>query len=466
MIEGLLGKDRALELLHGVVAAARAAGADDAEAALESGRSGFTRFASSYFTQAGTVIDPTLRVRVSVDGRVGAAQSSQLEPEALAQAARSALEVAHAQSPPAKAFPGFARPDPSRTPYPARFSAATAAASPAERADVCARLFARAGRQRLVCAGAFKSGARELAVVTGGGVAAYDLLSEASLELIALDQDASGYAHFHGGDLAPLDVDALADEAISAATRARDAIEIEPGPLDVVLAPPAVTELLEWMAMTSFSARSVLDQGSFLTGRRPGEALVSPLVSIGDDGAYPHPSIIPTSFDAEGTTRVPVDFVRAGGAGQPCSDLATAAAIGASASTGHASGLTNDLAEGAGPAHLILHPGDATVDQLVGRVERGLYVTRFHYVNGLLDTRRAVMTGMTRDGTFLIEGGQRGRGVRNLRWTESILDALSAERLGGIGHELRSSATSWTKSGQVLAPALLVRGFRFTGRSR
>jgi predicted Zn-dependent protease len=93
-------------------------------------------------------------------------------------------------------------------------------------------------------------------------------------------------------------------------------------------------------------------------------------------------------------------------------------------------------------------------------------VTRFHYVNGFLDTRRATMTGMTRDGTFLIENGKPGRAVRNLRWTESILDALSPARLGGIGRELRSSATSWTKLGQVLAPALLVRGFRFTGRSR
>jgi PmbA protein len=473
--DDLLGQDAALALLHGAVASARDAGADDAEVSLEGGRTGFTRFAGSYFTQAGTVVDPTVRVRVVLSGRVGAAQTSQLDTASLKSAARAALEVARAQvgsAPPASAFPGFARPDPARPPYAPRFSPATAAAGPDERADACARLFARAARDQLVCAGAFKSGVRELATVTAGGVAAYATLTEAGLELIALDADpttgASGYAHFHGGDLAGLDVDALAEAAVERAVRARDAIEIEPGPLDVVFEPPAVAELLEWMAMTSFSARSVLDQGSFLAGRSAGEPLASPALTIADDGGFDHPSIIPQPFDAEGVTRVPVAFIRAGAAGRPCSDLATAHSLGGpgAASTGHASGLTNDLAEGAGPAHLVLHPGEASVDELCGRVERGLRITRFHYVNGFLDTRRATMTGMTRDGTFLIENGTPGRAVRNLRWTESILDALSAARLGGIGRELRSSATSWTKLGQVVAPALLLRGFRFTGRSR
>jgi len=98
-------------------------------------------------------------------------------------------------------------------------------------------------------------------------------------------------------------------------------------------------------------------------------------------------------------------------------------------------------------------------------MERGLLVTRLHYVNGLLDTRRAVMTGMTRDGTFLVEHGRRGRPVRNLRFTDSLLDALSPERLGGIGDRLVPVATTWTSLGAILAPSLLLRRFRFTGTS-
>jgi predicted Zn-dependent protease len=91
-------------------------------------------------------------------------------------------------------------------------------------------------------------------------------------------------------------------------------------------------------------------------------------------------------------------------------------------------------------------------------------VTRFHYVNGLLDTRRATMTGMTRDGTFLIEGGTLGRGVRNLRFTESVLAALG--RVGGIGRQLHRVPTRWSSGGTLSVPALLVREFHFTGKSR
>jgi predicted Zn-dependent protease len=91
-------------------------------------------------------------------------------------------------------------------------------------------------------------------------------------------------------------------------------------------------------------------------------------------------------------------------------------------------------------------------------------VTRFHYVNGLLDTRRATMTGMTRDGTFLIEGGRVGRAVTNLRFTESVLAALG--RVGGVGRELQAVPTHWLMVGSYLCPALLLRGFTFTGRTR
>jgi len=114
--------------------------------------------------------------------------------------------------------------------------------------------------------------------------------------------------------------------------------------------------------------------------------------------------------------------------------------------------------------NLVLEPGDASVETLIGRVERGLYVTRFHYVNGYLDPRNATMTGMTRDGTFLIKDGRLGPAVPNLRWTESLLEAFN--RVGGVGSELQSVPSRWTSSiSSILCPALLIRGFRFAGKS-
>lgn len=460
------GRERLLELLAGAVAAARAAGADDAEASYEGGLLGATRFANSVFTQNGVVSEGKARVRACLGPRVGAAATTILDPAGLADAARAAVEIARHQ-PPSETFAGFARPDPARTPLApagAGWIEDTAAWGPGDRADALARIFERAARDRLVCAGSLTTGPRELAVATGGGVAAWHRYTEAALELIALDGDASGHASFYGPDVRRCDFEALADDACGKAARSRQAIDVEPGAWDVVLAPPAVAEVMEWMVMTSFTARALIDGLSLLVGRG-GQPVCDERVTISDDAGYAHPDAIPLPFDAEGTTRLRVGFIERGVGGRVATDLATAAKLADErGSTGHAAPVGDDLGEGPAAANLVFHPGADAEADLVARVERGLYVTRFHYVNGLLDTRRAVMTGMTRDGTFLIERGRLGPAVRNLRFTESLLQALG--RVGGVGRDLRAAPATWTSLGTFLCPALLLRGFQFTGKSR
>jgi predicted Zn-dependent protease len=461
----LLGQDRLLSLLRGAVAAARAAGATDAEASYEGGALGVTRFANSYFTQAGVVVEGRARVRVAVGDRMGAASTSVIDPQGLAEAAGLAVEIARHRAP-VDSFTGFARVDPERPMAErARFVEATAAIDPEQHAARLGRIFARAARDQLLCAGALHTGPTELAVATAGELARYLVCSEALLELVVLDGGSSGYGVFYGPDLGALDEAALADEACRAAVRGRQVVEVIPGPMDVVLAPAAVAEALEWMAMTSFSGRALLDGASLLAGRQ-GQALCSPEITIRDDPGRDHPQALPLPFDAEGTTRLPVTFLDQGRAGQVITDRATARKLkDPRGSTGHAAAITDESSEGPVAANLVLEPGDASLDTLVGRIERGLFVTRFHYVSGYLDPRHATMTGMTRDGTFVIEDGRLGAAVPNLRWTESLLEAFG--RLGGVGSDLHCVPSRWTSSiGSILCPALLVRGFRFTGRSR
>jgi PmbA protein len=458
----ILGEDRLLALLARAVARARSAGADEAEASYEGGALGVTRFASSYFTQAAMVVEPRARLRVAVGGRLGAAATGITDDQGLADAAAQALDIARHRGG-SQRFPGFGRPGLRPSLARGRFVEATAQAGPEERAQRLGRLFQRARRDGLTCAGSFATGPTEVAVCTSGGIACHATSTEALVEVVAQGGSSSGYAVFYGPDLAALDDEALADEACLAAVRGRHTADVAPGLIDVVLAPAAVAEALEWMALTSFSARALLDGASLLAGR-DGQGLCSPMVTIRDDAGFAHPQALPLPFDSEGTPRRAVTFIDEGRAGEVISDRATASKLGARESTGHAASVADELSDGPLAAHLVLLPGDATRDQLIGRVERGLYVTRFHYVNGYLDPRRATMTGMTRDGTFVIEDGRLGAGVPNLRFTESFLEALG--RLSGVGRDLACIPSRWTSGlGAILCPSLLVRGFRFTGKS-
>jgi predicted Zn-dependent protease len=375
------------------------------------------------------------------------------------------VEIAHHRRA-GEPLSGFSRPQPDRRPLAAgRFFEGTAAVSPADRAQRLGRVFRRAATDDLLCAGSFAAGPTELAVATSSGVTAYTACTQALLELVALDGQASGYSVFYGPDLTALDEEALAEQACVTAVRGRTIVEPPAGPLDVVLAPAAVAEAIEWMANTSFSARALLDGASLLGGRH-GQMVCAPEVTIRDDAGFPHPRALPLPFDSEGTTRRAVTFIDRGHAGEVVSDLASARKLGDRVpapvpSTGHAPSLSDEMADGPVSANLVFLPGDVPQNELIARVERGLYVTRFHYVNGYLDPRRATMTGMTRDGTFVIRDGRLGSAVRNLRFTESFLDALG--RLGGVGRELACLPSRWTAGiGSVLCPALLIRSFRFS----
>jgi predicted Zn-dependent protease len=218
-----------------------------------------------------------------------------------------------------------------------------------------------------------------------------------------------------------------------------------------------VAELLEWLAMTSFGARNVDDGSSCLAGRA-GERITG-AVSFVDDAAAGEEGAPARPFDSEGTPVQRLVLIEGGVARTPAYDRASAARAGTS-STGHAIPIADELYDsGPVPQHLQMAAGTDDEAGLLSRVERGLWVSRFHYVNGLLDTRRALMTGMTRDGLFLIENGRVGRAVRNLRWTESVLEAFA--RLGGITRARVAVAASLGDS-VFVCPTVLARGWRFT----
>jgi predicted Zn-dependent protease len=307
--------------------------------------------------------------------------------------------------------------------------------------------------------GAFSHGKVELAVVNSLGIEAYQTYSDLFLHLIAEDEKNSGYASFVSRNPDQLDVDSLAKEAIEKVSGA-DAIQVEPGEYEVILEPYAVSELLSFLGYLGFHALAVQEGRSFFCNEF-GKKIVDEKVTIYDDGLDPEGLQVP--FDFEGVPKKRVTFFEEGVVKEVTHDSFTAGREGKE-STGH--GLIAPNTDGPIPINLLMKAGKLSLDEMIRSVRQGIYVTRFHYIN-VVEPMKAVLTGMTRDGTFLIEEGEIKRPINNLRFTESVLKALS--RVSAISRDRKVCSEGTVYSRRfvtgVVAPAIKVDGFNFSGVS-
>jgi PmbA protein len=409
---------RAVELAERAV---RAAGGDEADACAHVESSGFARYAESAVHQPTLLRDATVTLRVVRDGKVGCATTNRTDDEGLAAAARRAAEAAD-RSPLDPSFPGLAPPEPA--PHVEGYDEATAALTPEDQAEAAAA--AIAGAPGIGLYGYYTSGVTSLAVASTAGVSVSQTMTDASVLALAADDGASGYAEATSWRAADLDPAAVAREAAEKAARTRGAETVEPGTFRAVLEPYAFSELLFYFGFTSLNAVALLEGRSYLSGRL-GERLFDESFTLLDDGLDPRG--YPKAFDFEGVPKEPVPLVEAGVARDVVWDRRSAGQAGGDRrSTGHALAAPAQ-AFGTIPFNLSVPGGDAaSLDDLAERVGDGIYVTRLHYL-GIVDPREGIITGMTRDGTFLVEGGKVTRPLVNLRFTTSFPE-LCAGLLG------------------------------------
>jgi PmbA protein len=398
--------------------ACAAAEGDEVEAVVHAERSGFARFAASTVHQPTLVEDRSVTIRVVRDGRVGSVATNRTDEDGLATAARRAAEAA-ASARPDPGFPGL----PSRAPAPEveGFDADTAALPPEELAARAWSAIEAAPRHGLY--GYYTSGVTELAVASSTGVSVGQALTDSTVVALAAADGRSGYADrtaWRADDLSPAGV---AVAAADLAERTRGAIEIEPGPYRAVLSPYAFGELVWYFGFSSLNSLAFLEGRSFFAGRI-GEQVFHPTFSLRDDGLDARG--LPKAFDFEGVPKRPVALVENGVARDVVWDRRTARRA-ERESTGHALAAASQ-SFGPIPFNLVVPAGESSLEDLVGSVGDGIYVTRLHYVN-VVDPREGVFTGMTRDGTFRIEGGRITRPLVNLRFTTSF-PALAAGLLG------------------------------------
>jgi predicted Zn-dependent protease len=449
----MIEREVALNLLKKVV---RESPADQTEAILLTEDSSLTRFAVSAIHQHVAERNQTIILRVVLGKRIAVVTTNILKPSSVEKSLQKAISLAKVQQPNDEFI---SLPGPKLLHEVDTFSKNIRRLTPDQKAKMIKGILTMAKGKGLKASGAFSNGEVELAVVNSLGVEAYQKFSDLFLHLIVENEKSSGYASVVARDPDQLAMDALVQEAVRKTT-GEEPIQIEPGEYEVILEPYAVSELLSFLGYLGFHALAVQEGRSFFSNRF-GEKMADEKVTIYDDGLDSGGLQVP--FDFEGIPKKRVTFFERGVAKEVTYDSFTAGRDGKE-STGH--GLIAPNTAGPIPINLFMVGGESSLEEMINSVRKGIYVTRFHYSN-VVEPMKAVITGMTRDGTFLITGGEITRPIKNLRFTESILKALS--RVTAISKERRicSEGTVYSRrfvTGTVV-PAIKIEGFNFSGVS-
>lgn len=433
--------------------ALRAAGGDEAEALVLGRSHALTRFANSAIHQNVAVASADLRVRVAHGTRVASVWTNRLDPDGIAEAARRAGELARVV-PENPRWAGLPPPAGRSAPAVAAFAEATAAASPEARARAVGVVCGRARGAGLRAAGYVATTVNEVAVASSRGTWAYHAGTVAEAQAVAMGDAGSAYADRVHADFAALDVEAVAEEAVATARRAQEPRDLPAGTYEVVLAPYAVADLVEFLG-TQLTGLAVEEGRSFVGGKL-GQRVTGEAVTLVEDPG--DPAGLPRPFDFEGVPAERLVLLERGVARHVVYDSQTAARNGAR-NTGHALPAATPTPL---PTHLVLAPGTRSREALIAGVKRGILVTRFWYTRWV-HPLRTLVTGMTRDGTFAIEAGEVAHPVRNLRFTQSYHEALAG--VVGLERTLKLQRYDlWDfDAGSIRVPAAHLAAFTFTG---
>jgi PmbA protein len=435
--------------------ALKAAGAEEADAAFLSVDQNISRFANSQLHQNMSEESAWLTLRVIVNGAMGVATTTAFDEDEIARTADVAREAARHSSA-VQGFRGLYR-DNEPVPVVDSFDEATAAISAIDKAKALRTMFDTGfGRGRDVqFAGSYATAATSVACGNTHGVRRYARMTHADATVIAIGSVGSGYATRRERRASEVDMAALGDEAILKATLAADQIEdLTPGAYDVILEPPALAEVFEWMNMIAFTGQAFEDGSSFFVGNLGKQMLGENFTLVDDSISY-----LPFPFDIEGLPKRAVALIENGVPRTPALDTAWADRLGL-APTAHAWHLGSP--EHGSAFHLTMNGGHSSREEMIASTKLGIWVTRFNYVNGLLEPRTALMTGTTRDGTFLIRDGKVAARLPNLRWTQSMVEAFS--NIESMSRERRSTGTWYNMFGGTLAPVTKIRGWNITGK--
>ena len=438
----ILSRDEAQAIVAKVVGYSRA---DGVEAQVTSGYSGNVRFAANQVSTSGARTDAQLAVQSSFGRKHAVVTTNDLSDESIRRAVEQSERVARLAPDDPEAMPALGPQQ--YAPVDAYFER-TAALTPEDRARAALtalRLTRAAGD--LAAAGFLEAGVSSYALGNKAGLFAYDRRTSSNYTLTVRSSDGSGWAAADHPDWGQVDVPALAERATTKARLSRNPVAVEPGRYTVILEPQAVGDLVQLVGNYAGAREADEGRSPFVKpggGNKIGEKVADERVTLFSDPA--DPQLLARPFDGDGLPLGRQVWIENGVLRQLYYSRFWAKKQGKQA-TG-------------APSSLKMAGGTQSVDDLVRGTQRGVLVTRLWYLREV-DPRTILYTGLTRDGTFLVENGKVTRALRNFRFNESPLFMLN--NLDALGRAERLAGTE--QGGDVVMPALRVRDFDFTSLS-
>ncbi|HYZ84124.1 MAG TPA: TldD/PmbA family protein [Bryobacteraceae bacterium] len=446
MRSNLIPADMPAQLLDAVSSRARTLGINDVEITLNGTDEALTRFANNEIHQNVAERHVVLSLRLQEGTRTARVSTDRLDPESLDRAVAQAAALTRASEPDPDLLPLY---HDSEHPSVDRYSPAVADFTARDRALQVQQAIGLAKQAEQTAAGAFATGSTVEILANSAGLYRCHEETQVQFSITSMAADSSGWAKLTSPFLDAVDPMQLTERAIEKARRSASPIEVPPGEYTVILEPAAVLDLVGQI-FGDFSATALEDQRSFLN-ERLGTKLFGENISIYDEVACPLQAGAP--FDGEGVPRRRLHLVEKGVAKEVAYSRWAAARAGVQP-TGHGLPIPNE--HGEWPVNIVMAGGRESIDDLIRSTSHGILVTRLWYIREV-EPYEKVMTGMTRDGTFLIRDGAIASGIRNLRFNVSVVELL--RNVEALGESVRSSGE---EAFDMVVPALKVNGFRFT----
>ncbi|SFB18851.1 TldD/PmbA family protein [Clostridium frigidicarnis] len=410
---------------------------------------GLTRFANSEIHQNVYTSDYDIKITVINDKKIAKVSTNIMDEEALFQALREAEE--NLEFLPKGDYEYKFAKTPDFIEYEDEYINSQYNLGIKDRADILVQCI-NSLEENYKAAGILSRTVEKIALGTTEGIKRFLSKNSEELEVVVMHRDgSSGYAHISSLNPKEFDVKSGFHKAYNKAKLALNPITLEPGTYDVILEPEAVFEFVMMCGYMALNQDSIKAGSCFLDGKK-GKQIMNEKITIKDDYKDKDSYMMP--FDFEGYERKTVTLIEKGIFKNVVNNSKLAELYNEEL-TGHSLGYGN----GSIPLNMVVDGGQKTLDEIVKSTKKALLITRFHYIN-VVDYRESLLTGLTRDGVFIIENGEIKEAVKNMRFTEGILNAFNnVEEISSNREKIQGFF------GHMVIPAMKIKDFHFTGKT-